>query len=35
MSAASELRTAAETAARRGGEILRTRFRQVRTVDFK
>jgi myo-inositol-1(or 4)-monophosphatase len=32
---AAELRAAAEAAARRGGEVLRTRFGQARTVTFK
>jgi myo-inositol-1(or 4)-monophosphatase len=32
---ASELRAAAEHAARRGGEIVRSRFHETRTVDFK
>jgi myo-inositol-1(or 4)-monophosphatase len=32
---AADLRLAAETAARRGGEVLRKRFREARTVSFK
>jgi len=35
VSEATELRKAAEAAARLGGGVLRARFREVRTVDFK